>query len=337
MPRVTVLMPTYTVAPYVKEAIESVLRQTYADFELLVIDDCSTDGTLDVVRGISDPRIRIVQNERNLGLADNLNRGLSLIETELVARMDGDDIAELHWLQSEVAVLDRHPEIGICGGGFERFGAVSTVVRLPEQPEEILANMLFECSIIVPTFRMSLYRDHGLRYRTDAFPAEDYRFWADCLRVTKAYNVQDTLFHYRMHPKQICTSLSTQQKGKVEDVRRYMLELLGPNLSEKDRDFFLKTFVEGKIENKNDWNQKEGFAKRLVILNRDECHFEEKALKNCLHRHLQVQLYNAMIDRYFKEGYAIPAYIKYMTGGLALKTLPRLEMKLFVKSLLRRP
>jgi len=330
-------MPTYNVAPYVKEAIESVLCQTYADFELLVIDDCSTDGTLDVVRSIADPRIRIVQNERNLGLADNLNRGLSLIETELVARMDGDDIAEPHWLQSEVAVLDKHPEIGICGGGFERFGAVSTVVRLPEQPDEIMANMLFECSIIVPTFRMSLYRDRGLRYRSDAFPAEDYRFWADCLRVTKAYNVQDTLFHYRMHPKQICTSLSTQQKGKVEDVRRYMLELLGPNLTEKEKDFFLKTFIEGKIENKNDWTQKEAFAKKLVFLNRDECHFKEKALRGCLHRHLQVQLYNTVIDRYFKEGYAIPAYIKYMTGGLALKTLPRLEMKLFVKSLLRRP
>ncbi len=330
-------MPTYNVAPYVKEAVESVLRQTYADFELLVIDDCSTDGTLDVVRSIADPRIRIVQNERNLGLADNLNRGLSLIKTELVARMDGDDIAEPHWLQSEVAVLDKHPEIGICGGGFERFGAVSTVVRLPEQPEEIMANMLFECSIIVPTFRMSLYRDRGLRYRSDAFPAEDYRFWADCLRVTKAYNVQDTLFHYRMHPKQICTSLSAQQKGKVEEVRRYMLELLGPNLTEIDKDFFLKTFIEGKIENKNDWTQKEAFAKRFVILNRDECYFEEKALRGCLHRHLQVQLYNAVIDRYFKEGYSIPAYLKYMTGGLALKTLLRLEMKLFIKSLLRRP
>ena len=329
-------MPTYNVAPYVKEAVESVLRQIYTDFELLVIDDCSTDGTLDVVRSIADHRIRIVQNECNLGLADNLNCGLSLIETELVARMDGDDIAEPHWLQSEVAVLDKHPEIGICGGGFERFGAVSTVVRLPEHPEEILANMLFECSIIVPTFRMNLYRDHGLRYRSDAFPAEDYRFWADCLRVTRAYNVQDTLFHYRMHPSQICTSLSDIQKSKVEEVRRYMSELLGPNLTENDRDYFLNAFMDGKIADQQDWRQKESFANRLVALNRDESRFEEQALLNGLHRRLQVQLYNAVLDQFFKDGYCLTAYFRYLNSGLALKTLPKLEMKLLTKSLLHR-
>lgn len=329
-------MPTYNVAPYVKEAVESVLRQTYADFELLVIDDCSTDGTLDVVRSIADPRIRIVQNERNLGLVDNLNRGLSLIDTELVARMDGDDIAEPHWLQSEVEVLDAHPEIGICGGGFERFGTMQTVVRLPEKSEEILTNMLFECSIIVPTFRMSLYHDHGLRYRSDAFPAEDYRFWADCLRVTRAYNVQDTLFHYRMHPLQICTSLSDQQKSKVEEVRRYMFELLGPHLTKEDTDYLLKIFIDGKIAEKQDWNQRASFAKRIVALNRDGRHFEEKALQDCLHKRLQVQLYNAVIDQYFKEGYTLPAYFRYLSSGLALKTIPRLEMKLFLKSLLKR-
>ena len=329
-------MPTYNVAPYVKEAVESVLRQSYSDFELLVIDDCSTDGTLDVVRSISDSRIHIVQNERNLGLADNLNRGLSLIKTELVSRMDGDDIAEPHWLQSEVAVLENHPEIGICGGGFERFGAVSTVVRLPEHTEEILANMLFECSIIVPTFRMTLYRDNGLRYRSDAFPAEDYRFWADCLRVTKAYNVQDTLFHYRMHPKQICTSLSEKQKGKVEEVRRYMLELLGPNMTEDDKNYFLKTFVDGKITEKQEWKQKYSFARRLVELNRDEGHFEEKSLQRHIHKRIQIQLYNTILDCFFKDGHKPSAYFRYLSSGLALKTLPRLEMKLLAKSMLHR-
>ena len=82
MVKVTVLMPTYNVAPYVKEAVESVLTQTYRDFLLLVIDDCSTDATVEAVRSFDDPRLRIVQNECNLGLAENLNRGLSLVATE---------------------------------------------------------------------------------------------------------------------------------------------------------------------------------------------------------------------------------------------------------------
>ena len=152
MVKVTVLMPTYNVAPYVKEAVESVLTQTYRDFLLLVIDDCSTDATVEAVRSFDDPRLRIVQNECNLGLAENLNRGLSLVATEYVARMDGDDIAEPCWLEHEVAVLDAHPNIGICGAGFERFGTAETQVRFPKRHEDIVANMLFECSVIVPTF-----------------------------------------------------------------------------------------------------------------------------------------------------------------------------------------
>lgn len=329
-------MPTYNVAPYVKEAVESVLRQSYADFELLVIDDCSTDGTLDVVRVIDDPRIRIVQNERNLGLADNLNRGLSLIDTELVARMDGDDIAEPHWLKSEVDYLDAHPEVGICGGGFVRFGTVNTMVRMPEKPEEINVQMLMQCSIIVPTFRMSLYRDHGLRYRSDAFPAEDYRFWADCLRVTKAYNIQDTLFHYRMHPSQICSSMVTKQKEKVNEVRHYMLDLFGESLSNEDREYFIGTFVGGEIREKKDLKRRYDFIDRLVRINRNKQSFDEKTMRRVLCNHVKVDLYNTVIDRYFSEGYSLRAYVRYLTSGLALRTLPRLEIKILVKSVLRR-
>lgn len=329
-------MPTYNVAPYVKEAVESVLRQSYADFELLVIDDCSTDGTLDVVRAIDDPRIRIVQNERNLGLADNLNRGLSLIDTELVARMDGDDIAEPHWLKSEVDYLDAHPEVGICGGGFVRFGTVNTVVRMPEKPEEINVQMLMQCSIIVPTFRMSLYRDHGLRYRSDAFPAEDYRFWADCLRVTKAYNIQDTLFRYRMHPSQICSSMVTKQKGKVNEVRNYMLDLFGESLSNEDREYFIGTFVEGEIREKSDLKQRYDFIDKLICINRDKHNFDEKTLRQVLRNHVKVDLYNTVINRYFSEGYSLQTYGRYLSCGLALRTLPRLEFKMLVKSILQR-
>ena len=326
MAKVTVLMPTYNVAPYLKEAVESVLQQSYSDFDLLIIDDCSTDSTVAVAQSIYDPRIRIVQNEHNLGLADNLNRGLSLIDTELVARMDGDDIAE----------LDAHPEIGICGGGFERFGAMQTVVRLPEKPEEILTNMLFECSIIVPTFRMSLYRDHGLRYRSDAFPAEDYRFWADCLRVTQAYNIQDTLFHYRMHPKQICSSLKEKQQEKVNEVRHYMLDLFGEGLSDEDRDYFIGVFIDGEIKNASDWQSRYDFIDKLVRINQSNHFFNKYALCRMLKNHVRVNLYNTIIARFFSEGYTPKAYMQYLASSIAFKTLPRLEAKMLLKSLLHK-
>ena len=336
MSKVTVLMPTYNVAPYVKEAIDSVLLQTYHDFELLVIDDCSTDNTVEVVRDIEDPRIHIVQNEKNVGLAENLNRGLSHITTEYVARMDGDDIAEPFWLEKEVAILDANPDIGICSGGFERFGTVKSLVRFPEHHEDCLANMLFECSVIVPTFRMSLYRDHDLRYSTEAFPAEDYRFWAECLRITKMYNIQETLFHYRMHPTQICTACREEQQRKVAQVRRYMLEWLSEDFNEEEQTYYTGQFMAPQIASKQDYQERKAFCRNLIEKNRNVGHFDEEALRRRLDKHLTLTLYSTIVDHYFKEGYSIPKYMRYLSSGLALRTGRKYETKFLMKSLLHR-
>lgn len=329
-------MPTYNVAPYVKEAIASVLQQTYTNFELLVIDDCSTDNTVSLVRSIDDPRIRIVQNEKNLGLAENLNRGLSLITTEYVARMDGDDIAEPLWLEREVTILDSHPEIGICSGGFERFGTVKSLVRFPERHEDCMANMLFECSVIVPTFRMSLYRNHGLRYNTEAFPAEDYRFWAECLRVTRIYNIQETLFHYRMHPTQICTARREEQQHKVAQVRLYMLEWLSEDFNEEEQTYYTGQFMAPQIASKQDYQERQTFCRNLIEKNRNVGHFDEKALHRRLDKHLTLTLYSTIVDHYFKEGYSIPKYMRYLSSGLALRTGRKYETKFLLKSFLHR-
>ena len=329
-------MPTYNVAPYVKEAIESVLTQTYTDFELLVIDDCSTDNTVDVVRTINDSRIRIVQNEKNVGLAENLNRGLDLIDTEYFARMDGDDIALPQWLQREVEYLDSHPEVGICGGGGQRFGTSQSIIRFPEEHADIAANMLFECTTIVPTVRMDVVRRNNLRYRSDAFPAEDYRFWADCLRVTQLHNIADVLFRYRMHTTQICTSRREEQQLKVAEVRRYMLEWLSEDFTEEEKQYHTGTFMSPTIFSKQDYDNRRSFGDKLVALNRSLHHFNEKALRRTLDRHLTLTLYGTIVGRYFKDGYSPSKYLRYLASGLALRTGCKYETKFLMKSLLGR-
>ncbi len=329
-------MPTYNVAPYVEEAIRSVSRQTYHDFKLLVIDDCSTDNTIEVVRSIEDPRIHIVQNKKNVGLAENLNRGLALVETEYVARMDGDDIAEPYWLEHEVEVLDNNPEIGICSGGFQRFGTSTSLVRFPEQHEDCIANMLFECSVIVPTFRMNLYHDYGLRYSSDAFPAEDYRFWAECLRITKIYNLQETLFHYRMHPTQICTARREEQKCKVSEVRRYMLEWLSTDFTEEEKRYYTGQFMAPQISSEQDYNERKAFCQKMIEKNCSVGHFVEESLRRRLDKHLTLTLYSTIIDRYFNKGYTLPQYIRYLASGLALHTNCKYETKFLLKSLLHK-
>lgn len=336
MAKVTVLMPTYNVAPYVKEAIDSVLHQTFGDFILLVVDDASTDNTLEVVRTIDDPRIRIAAFPNNVGLADNLNRGLDMIDTELMARMDGDDIALPHWLQSEIDYLDAHPEVGVCGGCGQRFGTSQSLIRFPEQHDDIAANMLFECTIIVPTVRMSVVRQHGLRYRKDAFPAEDYRFWADCLRVTRLHNIPDTLFHYRMHPTQICTARREEQQRKVAQVRRYMLDWLSTDFTEEEKQYYTGSFMAPQIASRQDYNERKAFCQKMIEKNRSVGHFDEDALRRRLDKHLRLTLYSTIVNHYFQGGYSFTQYLHYLTSGLAWHTGWHYESRLLVKSLLHK-
>lgn len=333
MPRVTVLMPTYNVAPWVEESIRSVLNQTYHDFELLVVDDASTDQTLDVVRAIRDPRIRIASFPDNVGLADNLNRGLDIIDTELVARMDGDDIAEPDWLETGIKVLDTHPEIGICSFGFQFFGAKTSLVRFPEQHEDSKAQMLFGCTVIVPVFRRAIMTDNNLRYSTEAFPAEDYMMWANAYPLTQIYNVQRTLFHYRTHPTQISTSRREAQIAKSNEVRLKMLQWLNPNFTDNEKQYFLSTFVPCKIDSIQDISTLKRFA-QLIIDRNTQGHYTNDALRRKFESHISLGALEYARRAYFSQRYTPPALIRLIRDGL-YPTLPKKNrLKLIVKCLM---
>lgn len=333
MPRLTVLMPTYNVAPWVEEAIQSVLKQTYRDFELLVVDDASTDDTLDRVRTIDDPRIRIASFPNNVGLADNLNRGLDIIDTELVGRMDGDDIAEPDWLETGINVLDTHPKVGICSFGFQFFGAKTSLVRFPEHHEDSQVQMLFGCTVIVPVLRKSVFTDNHLRYSTEAFPAEDYMMWSNAYRVTQVYNVQRTLFHYRSHALQISTARREAQIAKSNEVRIRMLDWLNPDFSDEEKRYFLDRFVPCKIEQKQDINGLQQFADNLVSRN-IQGHYSSDALRNKFNSHIAYGVLEFAERTYFAQRYTPMALVRLISDGLYSILPKKNRRKILVKCFL---
>ena len=115
MVEVTVLMPVYNGERYLREAIDSILDQSFRDFEFLILDDGSTDGTADIIRSYRDERIRFLANPERLRLSGALNRGMAEARGSFIARMDADDIARPHRLARQLAFLRRNPEVGICG------------------------------------------------------------------------------------------------------------------------------------------------------------------------------------------------------------------------------
>ena len=335
MPRVTVLMPTYNVAPWVDEAIQSVLNQTYKDFDLLVVDDASSDDTLAHVRAIDDPRIRIATFPNNVGLADNLNRGLDLIDTELVARMDGDDIAEPDWLETGMKVLDSHPEVGVCSFGFQFFGTKTSLVRFPEWNEDSKAQMLFGCTVIVPVLRRSVFVENNLRYSTAAFPAEDYMMWSNVYRVTQVYNVQRTLFHYRTHETQISTSKRQAQIEKSNEVRLKMLNWLNEDFSDDEKRYFLNVFVPCVVDGEESVDELKRFAELLVSRNTQH-HYDNEALRKKFQSHIAYGVLDFVEKHYFSKRYGLPSYARLLFSGLYGTMPAKNRRKLLAKSMLMR-
>jgi glycosyltransferase involved in cell wall biosynthesis len=114
-PKISVVMPVYNGKEYLALAVESILRQTFADFEFIIINDGSTDNSADIAASYEDPRIKLLHNDKNLGLIPSFNRGLENSRGEYIARMDADDIAFPDRFKKQVAFLDDHPDIALCG------------------------------------------------------------------------------------------------------------------------------------------------------------------------------------------------------------------------------
>ncbi|MBR4565112.1 MAG: glycosyltransferase family 2 protein [Paludibacteraceae bacterium] len=333
-PRVTIIMPIYNVGKYLRESIDSILAQTYRDFELLILDDYSTDDSSEIIATYTDLRIRYICNSSNLGLADNLNKGLNLVHSEFVARMDGDDIAEPNWLQRNIEVLDSHPEIGICSSGFQFFGTRNSLVRYPQSHEDSMVQMLFGCTVIVPVIRMSFLENYHLRYNKDAFPAEDYDLWSRCYPLTKVYNIQETLFHYRMHESQISTSRREFQIQKTYEVRLRMLNLLNPNVSEEDKDYFLGDYGAAHIEGMSDMQKMIAYGEKLEKMNVGT--YDSAALHNRLAGQVSAAALSYVIREYWSEGYSLSKYMRYVASGFAKYIPAKYQFKFLVKSIICR-
>jgi hypothetical protein len=229
-PRVTVLMPVYNGEQHLGEAIESILGQTFRDFEFLIVNDGSTDRSVEIIDSYADARIRLVHNETNSGLIFTLNRGLELARGAYVARMDCDDISLPERLARQVAFMDGHPDVGICGAWFRKFGlGKDKVVRWQTAPDGIRCGLLFDAMVGHPTvmMRSELIRKFGLRYDPACKNAEDFELWVRAVEHCNLANLGEVLLLYRVHPGQVTQSQSAGQRETAGKVRLAQLHRMG--------------------------------------------------------------------------------------------------------------
>ena len=207
-PRVTVLMPVYNGEKYLREAIDSILRQTFTDFEFLIINDGSTDWSVEIIESYQDSRIRLVHNEKNIKLIATLNKGIDLARGEYMARMDCDDVSFPVRLERQIAIMDSSPEIGVCGTWakvIDENGNIKGTIRT--LTGKSIKRMCWRPSPFVhPTVmvRTALLREN--RYNEDFKHAEDYELWLRLFDKTEFFNIKDYLLYYRMHLENVSSS-----------------------------------------------------------------------------------------------------------------------------------
>lgn len=224
-PEVSVLLPVFNAGRYLQEAIDSICRQSYRDFELLVLDDGSNDNSPQVSEDCSrhDNRIIPLHSDRNLGLSTQLNIGINRARGKYIARMDADDIASENRFEKQVALLEAHPEIGICGSIVQEFSndTLGGLWDLPQDPDDVASLLFLRCCFSHPSviMRSSVIKDNGLKYDESFIVAQDYKLWYELLKVTSGYNIQEPLLRYRRFPLQLSQAASPRKLAEVEQIR----------------------------------------------------------------------------------------------------------------------
>lgn len=251
-PRVSVLMPLYNGEKYVKKAIESILNQTYTNFELLLIDDCSTDSTMDIVNDFKDERIRIIKNGKNSGISYSRNVGLKEALGEYIALMDDDDISVKNRLQLQVDFLDSNQDIDVVGGRYGIIDEDDNIVNVNElalkNPKYVRASLNFYDPIGNGStmFRAKFIRDNNIKYEEQCLGMEDYKFWIDCSLVGKISSIPQILYYWRNISGNETSKhfKSEKRKSKFAELQWYALEKNGFELSMEEKEFLSRMFPE---------------------------------------------------------------------------------------------
>ena len=252
-PTLSILMPVYKTAPYLQEAIGSMLSQRFSDFELIVLNDCSPDNADEILDKYDDPRIVRYKGIRNQGLANVLNIGMKMARGRFIARMDSDDISLPERFETQVGYLEAHPDIDLCSCGMKLFGAKDGTWIRESDPEMVKITALFYSPILHASsvWRRESFDRFNLRFRQEMVPAEDYDLWCRALvKGLRMVNLPDCLYLYRIRPDQ-ATENTERTSSKEVEVRKDFLTSIFPALTESGIDSIsrLNTVIDPDIFN----------------------------------------------------------------------------------------
>jgi glycosyltransferase involved in cell wall biosynthesis len=232
-------MPVHNSAEYLRESVQSILEQSFTNFEFLIADDGSTDATRHILAEFDDPRIRVLTSEENVGVPATLNALLDAAKGKFLARMDADDISLPERLRIQTEFMESHPDVGVCGMWCIGFGAQHARNFFPPHTDaDLRFEMFFDNVIPHPSvmMRSDVLRDHALRYDPSFRGAEDYELWARAAEFTRFAVIQEPGLKYRFHGSQATQARMEDQSSHAALARVKFAHRLVPHATVDELD-----------------------------------------------------------------------------------------------------
>jgi len=226
-------MPVYNCEKYVAKAIDSILNQTYSNFELIVIDDCSTDGTKHILKSYSDSRIKIIEKPINTGYVESLNLAIGVAKGSYIARMDADDISVPHRFEKQISYLEMNPEVSVVGARILMINEDEKVIGQWQNDSQnihrnqIRKTMPYRNCICHPSVLIRHAIFDNFKYDINQYGSEDWDLWLDLLRSNYIIGkIDEVLLYYRVTGKSVSSTIDKDFGvwGKANTVRKKFLK-----------------------------------------------------------------------------------------------------------------
>lgn len=332
-PKITVLLPVYNCELYIKTAVESILNQTFTNFELLIIDDASTDATVSILKKFDDPRIQLIEKPLNSGYTNSLNYGLKIAKGQYIARMDADDISYPERFARQIDYLDNHPDVVVCGTTYKIVDNDKKII-LPQDHEAIKIGLLWGNCVSHPSvmIRKKIVDDFSIRYDTSKEPAEDYDMWVRLLSIGKLHNLKEILLEYRVYGNQVSRKRAEEQKKNDIAAKLLLLQYLDIKWNDLELEFLERQFAKTEVVKFQDLQIFKTIQKKLEKANISGF-FESKRFRQYL-----IDLEADVLRKCFlkQKRYSPTMYLEYLWAKYKWKAklLRKQELKIALKSLI---
>ena len=336
-PGISVIMPVYNAENFLTGAIKSILMQTFSDFEFIILNDGSQDGSLNIIKKFKDKRIKLINNEKNQGYLKLLNYGISIAKGKYIARMDNDDISLPCRFKLQYSFLEKNLDYIMVGSNVKTIDHNDKVLggKWYEKMDynTLYALLQFTNCIVHPSV-MLRKRDLPVDlYKEEYYPAEDYELWGRLAKTKKIYNLPEVLFYYRKHSLNASFKQIILQRSAEKEIFRKNLLDLGLEFNENDLNFH-QGIKNGEILfTDENINLLIGWLEKILYANNIKNIYNQKSLKNAISIHI-LNLFSNYHNNEFKI--MLSQYIYIMNKldiNYNIKTMTKTIFKSYCKHL----